>query len=115
MFPAGEELPIRIEFVGDTVESIRRFDPGTQRSVETLDRFGIVPVRESRLSPGLTGRTPCDICFSSCVTRDAQVWVSEPTDVENHVKSSLGAARDVVQRCASSEPKALAAAASRPI
>ena len=47
VFPAGEELPIRIEFIGDTVESIRRFDPGTQRSVETLDRFGIVPVRES--------------------------------------------------------------------
>src|SRR4051812_25768730 len=49
VFPAGEELPIRIEFIGDTVESIRRFDPGTQRSVETLDRFGIIPVRESRL------------------------------------------------------------------
>ena len=32
VFPAGEELPIRIEFIGDTVESIRRFDPGTQRS-----------------------------------------------------------------------------------
>ena len=47
VFPAGEELPIRIEFIGDTVESIRRFDPGTQRSVETLDRFGIVPVREA--------------------------------------------------------------------
>ena len=28
------------------VESIRRFDPGTQRSIETLDQFQIVPVRE---------------------------------------------------------------------
>ena len=46
IFPAGDELPVRIEFIGDTVESIRRFDPGTQRSVETLDRFGLVPVRE---------------------------------------------------------------------
>ena len=53
VFPAGEELPVRIEFIGDTVESIRRFDPGTQRSVETLDRFGIVPVREVR--PIVTG------------------------------------------------------------
>ena len=56
VFPAGEELPIRIEFVGDTVESIRRFDPGTQRSVETLDRFGIVPVRE--LADLSRGQTP---------------------------------------------------------
>src|SRR5687768_1097014 len=55
VFPAGEELPIRIEFVGDTVESIRRFDPGTQRSIETLDRFGVIPVRvNSDVSRGLT-------------------------------------------------------------
>ena len=64
MFPAGEELPIRIEFIGDTVESIRRFDPGTQRSVETLDRFGIVPVREGVSGTDTVTRR---ICFSSCV------------------------------------------------
>jgi len=75
VFPAGEELPIRIEFIGDTVESIRRFDPGTQRSVETLDRFGIVPVREgqSEIKSSI---------FEFLRTRDSQVWVSEPTDVE---------------------------------
>ena len=27
IFAAGDEMPVRIEFVGDTVESIRRFDP----------------------------------------------------------------------------------------
>ena len=52
VFPAGDELPVRIEFIGDTVESIRRFDPGTQRSVETLDRFGLVPVRERTRTSG---------------------------------------------------------------
>jgi len=83
VFPAGEELPIRIEFIGDTVESVRRFDPGTQRSVETLDRFGIVPVRE--LSPGLT-LLPSNL-FQFLRPRDAQVWLSEPTDVENHINS----------------------------
>ncbi len=87
VFPAGEELPIRIEFIGDTVESIRRFDPGTQRSVETLDRFGIVPVREiGDLSRGLTSQ-PSNL-FEFLRTRDSQVWVSEPTDVENHIKSA---------------------------
>jgi len=93
VFPAGEELPIRIEFVGDTVESIRRFDPGTQRSIETLDRFGIVPVREQG-QPALSevdsargvGRVEGSNLFRFLRTRDAQVWVSEPTDVENHIK-----------------------------
>ena len=74
VFPAGEELPIRIEFIGDTVESIRRFDPGTQRSVETLDRFGIVPVREGQSDIKSS-------IFEFLRTRDSQVWVSEPTDV----------------------------------
>src|SRR5688572_19523527 len=87
VFPAGEELPIRIEFVGDTVESVRRFDPGTQRSVETLDRFGIVPVREiGDLSRGLT---PLQAnLFQFLRTRDAQVWLSEPTDVANNIKGA---------------------------
>ena len=39
IFGPGEPMPVRIEFVGDTVESIRRFDPTTQRSVETLDQY----------------------------------------------------------------------------
>ncbi|MFN7978593.1 MAG: transcription-repair coupling factor [Vicinamibacterales bacterium] len=47
VYPPNELWPIRIEFIGDMVESIRRFDPDTQRSVETLDQFMVVPVRES--------------------------------------------------------------------
>ena len=87
VFPAGEELPIRIEFVGDTVESVRRFDPGTQRSVETLDRFGIVPVREAQPEL-LRGLAPLHAnLFQFLRTRDAQIWLFEPTDVENHVKA----------------------------
>jgi transcription-repair coupling factor (superfamily II helicase) len=46
VFPAGDRHPIRLEFVGDTVESIRRFDPATQRSIQTLDHASIVPLRE---------------------------------------------------------------------
>ena len=42
--PAGE--PVRIEFFGDEIDSLRRFDPGSQRSTETLDRVSLVPARE---------------------------------------------------------------------
>ncbi len=45
-FPAGAETPVRAEFAGDSLESIRRFDLSTQRSVQTLDRIDIVPLRE---------------------------------------------------------------------
>jgi transcription-repair coupling factor (superfamily II helicase) len=46
IFPAGDRLPVRIEFIGDTIESIRQFDPATQRSVAAVDRVTVAPVRE---------------------------------------------------------------------
>jgi transcription-repair coupling factor (superfamily II helicase) len=46
VFPPGDAEPVRIEFIGDTVESLRRYDPATQRSVTPVDRVRIVPIRE---------------------------------------------------------------------
>ena len=45
-FPAGDDQPIRAEFAGDSLESLRRFDPATQRSTRSLDRAEILPLRE---------------------------------------------------------------------
>jgi transcription-repair coupling factor (superfamily II helicase) len=45
-FPAGAEQPVRLEFVGDTIESIRSYDPSTQRSSGEIDRAEIVPLQE---------------------------------------------------------------------
>jgi transcription-repair coupling factor (superfamily II helicase) len=42
--------PLRIEFFGDTIESIREFDPDTQRSVGEIEEAQIVPMREERAS-----------------------------------------------------------------
>ena len=49
VFPISGELPFRIEFFGDEVESIRRFEPETQRSVDTLERVSILPRSEKEL------------------------------------------------------------------
>ena len=46
-FPAGATHPVRVEFVGDTIESIRRYDPSTQRSVTTLDQATVIPLHEN--------------------------------------------------------------------
>src|SRR5687768_9743564 len=46
VFPAGDIEPVRIEFVGDMVETLRRFEPSTQRSTQPTDQVLIVPVRE---------------------------------------------------------------------
>jgi transcription-repair coupling factor (superfamily II helicase) len=46
VFPASDEQPVRIEFVGDMVESIRRFDADSQRSIGPADVVEIVPAVE---------------------------------------------------------------------
>jgi transcription-repair coupling factor (superfamily II helicase) len=42
----GRRAPVRIEFFGDTVESIREFDPETQLSTAQLKEVEIAPMRE---------------------------------------------------------------------
>jgi len=43
IFPYSGEYPIRVEFFGDEVESIRQFDADSQRSISFLDSISIVP------------------------------------------------------------------------
>ncbi|MBK98012.1 MAG: transcription-repair coupling factor [Balneola sp.] len=43
IYPYSGEYPIRIEFFGNEIESIREFDADSQRSVAFLDRVSIVP------------------------------------------------------------------------
>ncbi|HYU30668.1 MAG TPA: transcription-repair coupling factor [Thermoanaerobaculia bacterium] len=44
LFPPGEESPVRLDFFGDTVESIRWFDPQSQRSEDTLPSVRLLPL-----------------------------------------------------------------------
>lgn len=46
LFPPGEEMPVRIDLFGDEVESIRTFDPATQRTEGKREEFSLRPVTE---------------------------------------------------------------------
>ena len=46
LFPAGEPDPVRLDLFGDTIESLRRFDPTTQRSTTKLAELILRPVSE---------------------------------------------------------------------
>ncbi|MDX2021323.1 MAG: transcription-repair coupling factor [Deltaproteobacteria bacterium] len=52
VFPPVYRHPIRIEFFGDDIESIRSYDPGTQRTLRSLDELHIHPVKETLLTEG---------------------------------------------------------------
>lgn len=47
IFPLNEENPIRIEFFGDTVESIRYFDPESQKSLKNIDNIEIYSIQNT--------------------------------------------------------------------
>ena len=46
IWPASEPQPVRLDFFGDEIEIIRRFDPASQRTLEKLASVLITPARE---------------------------------------------------------------------
>src|SRR5262249_45790226 len=46
VFPMGYAQPLRIDLFDDAIDSIRHFDPDTQRSLEALPRLRLLPARE---------------------------------------------------------------------
>ncbi len=53
LYPITDERPTRAELAGDEIESLRRFDPATQRSLEAADEVVVLPARELRLDRAL--------------------------------------------------------------
>ena len=50
LYPPGTGDPVRLDFFGDTLESIRSFDAETQRSMDTLRALNLVPMSEFQLT-----------------------------------------------------------------
>ncbi len=55
LFPPAEDSPVRIELVGDEVDSVHRFDPESQRNAGAVERVLVLPARELFLDGGVLG------------------------------------------------------------
>ncbi|QNM83415.1 transcription-repair coupling factor [Sphingomonas sabuli] len=51
LFPSGETSGLRLDFFGDEIESLRRFDPADQRSTGKAKAFTLMPASEALLDP----------------------------------------------------------------
>ena len=51
VFPMGSDSPYRIDMLDRDVDTIRHFDPDTQRSGDKLERISLLPARETPLNP----------------------------------------------------------------
>ncbi|MDL4861991.1 transcription-repair coupling factor [Halomonas elongata] len=50
LYPMGSEMPVRIDLFDDEIDTLRRFDPDTQRSQDKVERLDLLPAHEYSLS-----------------------------------------------------------------
>ena len=72
LFPAGEEMALRLDFFGDEIDSLRRFDPADQRSTDKAEAFTLMPASEALLDAETIKRfrTTYREKFGATATRD---------------------------------------------
>jgi transcription-repair coupling factor (superfamily II helicase) len=114
IFPASEERPVRLEFVGDTIETLRTYEPSTQRSVESIDQISIVPLRDtlpaSPASPGnpvapTLDRSSTVFDYLACA-RESQIVVSEPDEIETRTTKLIEQIASSYEQAAARQPQA---------
>jgi len=73
IFPPGRDMPVRLDFFGDELETIRVFDAATQRSATAIDRLVLRPVAEFQLDEAAVERfrTGYRAAFGAAASRDA--------------------------------------------
>jgi len=77
VFPPTSDMPLRIELLGNRVESLRLFDPTSQRSVSPLDALAIGPAREVLLPPTGLEELRKRLDFARCLTGVADRFQEE--------------------------------------
>jgi transcription-repair coupling factor (superfamily II helicase) len=90
VYPPGSPLPFRLEFFGDSVDSVRGFDPQTQRSCTNMERVEITPV------PSRAGFAP-SCALDEYFPGPSVIIVDEPADVFSHAavfESRVGSSQE---------------------
>lgn len=80
VFSFSNEHPYRIEFFGDEIDSVRTFDPITQRSITTISRVNLLPNVQDR-TEGVQRES-----FFSYLPSDTAVWMKEGDAFEQRIE-----------------------------
>lgn len=87
VFPFVGENPVRIEFLGDAVESIREFDVLSQRSIKQLTVAAIVP---NLLGTDATA-SPSSCTLLDFIAAEAAIVLQEPERIEQSISEEHSA------------------------
>lgn len=80
IFPESSANPIRIDFFGDNVDSVRVFDSITQRSIETIESFTLLPFASAN-----NQNSP----FSDQIPQDTRIVFYEPEAIPEDFASDF--------------------------
>jgi transcription-repair coupling factor (superfamily II helicase) len=87
VYPSTEDHPVRIEWVGDAVESIRVFDPETQRTIRALPRVAILPARQggspSAALPEIIPEAMCALDEPDELARQARALMAQAAAIQD--------------------------------
>ncbi|MEA3365883.1 MAG: CarD family transcriptional regulator, partial [Candidatus Hydrogenedentes bacterium] len=87
IFPIANELPVRLEFFGDEIESIRLFEPETQRSVGRCESTRILPRSEKRMLREGAEESKLSTLFNY-LPESALVALDEPARIAEEAEAS---------------------------
>ena len=83
------DRPVRVDFFGDEIESIRRFDPDTQRSASNLDEALLLPLTETPVTEKIL--TAINARLTRAGLAGAQIeGGEEPSELRTHVATRTG-------------------------
>ena len=83
------DRPVRIEFFGDEIESIRRFDPDTQRSASTLDEALLLPLTETPVTERILTAINARLTRSGTADGAALEGGEEAVELQTHLSTSI--------------------------
>jgi transcription-repair coupling factor (superfamily II helicase) len=109
VFPHGAVQPLRIEFFGDRIESIRHFDLDTQRSVDRIDGCELLMAATAQADLSAAAS------LTSYLPKDTLVCILEPVEVAEVAREIHARLADADAQRGLSDPDAAAGESATPV
>ena len=93
IYPLNNEMPLRLEFFGDELDSIKEFDPDTQRSHQSLAKFAVLPGLDRIYHFKKFGEY-ADVIENQVEKAKLKLSVEDQTELENNFASTVIALRE---------------------
>ena len=93
VYSPEQDRPVRVDFFGDEIESIRKFDPETQRSASQLDHALLLPLTEIPITEKVLEAINARLTRSgSASVADTLEGGETPRELQTHVSTRTGEA-----------------------